>query len=42
MYSSMKDFFDKFFNLSKENQEEIPHQKMAEILKDYADRLDGW
>ena len=31
----------KFFNLCREYQEEIPPQKMAEILRDYADRLDG-
>ena len=38
----MKDFLDKFFDLCREYQEEIPPQKMAEILRDYADRLDGW
>ena len=42
MSSSMKDFLDKFFDLCREYQEEIPPQKMAEILRDYADRLDGW
>ena len=42
MASSMKDFLDKFFDLCREYQEEIPPQKMAEILRDYADRLDGW
>tara|TARA_Y100001970_G_scaffold287037_1_gene410704 strand:- start:683 stop:871 length:189 start_codon:yes stop_codon:yes gene_type:complete len=41
MSSSMKDFLDKFFNLCREYQEEIPPQKMAEILRDYANRLDG-
>ena len=30
-----------FFDLCREYQEEIPPQKMAEILRDYADRLDG-
>jgi len=39
MSSSMKDFFDKFFDLCREYQQEIPHQKMAEILREYADRL---
>ena len=39
--SSMKDFLDKFFDLWREYQQEIPSQKIAEILKDYADRLDG-
>ena len=42
MSSSIKDFLDKFFDLCREYQEEIPPQKMAEILRDYADRLDGW
>ena len=40
MTSSMKDFLNKFFYLGRECQEEIPPQKMAEILRDYADRLD--
>ena len=40
MSSSMKDFLDKFFDLSREYQKEIPPQKMAEILREYADRLD--
>ena len=42
MSSSMKDFLEKFFDLCREYQEEIPPQKMAELLRDYADRLDGW
>ena len=40
----MKDFLDKFFDLCREYQEEIPFQKMAEILfRDYANDtiLDG-
>ena len=37
----MKDFLDNFFDLYREYQEEIPSQKIAEILRDYADRLDG-
>ena len=41
MSSSMKDFLDKFF-LCTEYQQEIPPQKMAEILREYADRLDEW
>ena len=41
MSSSMQDFLDNFFDLCREYQEEIPPQKMAEILRDYADRLDG-
>ena len=42
MSSSMKDFFDKFFDLCREYQQEIPPQKMAEVLREYADRLDEW
>ena len=41
MPSSMKDFFDKFFNLCREYQKEIPPQKIAEVLRDYTDRFDG-
>ena len=37
---SMKDFLVKFFDLYREYQQEIPPQKMAEILREYADRLD--
>ena len=40
MSSSMKDFLDKFFDLCREYQQEIPPQKMAEILRKYADILD--
>ena len=39
--TSLKDFIDKFFELCKEYQQEIPPHKMAEILRDYAERLDG-
>ena len=42
MSFSMKDFLDKFFYLCREYQEEIAPQKMAEILRAYAVRLDGW
>ena len=42
MSSSIKDFLDKFFDLCREYQQEIPPQKMAEVLREYADRLDGW
>ena len=41
MSSSMKDFLDKFFDLYREYQVEIPPQKMAKILRDYVERLDG-
>jgi len=40
MSSSMKDFLNKFFDLCREYQQEIPPQKMAEILREYAERLD--
>ncbi len=40
MSSSMKEFLDRFFDLYREYQEEISPQKMAEVLRDYADRLD--
>jgi len=35
-----KEFMDKFFDLYKDAQEEIPPNVIAEILRDYADRLD--
>ena len=35
-----KEFMDKLFNLCKDAQEEIPPNMIAEILRDYADRLD--
>ena len=41
MSSSLKDFFNKFFDLFREYQTEIQPKKMAEILRDYADTLDG-
>ena len=39
MSSSMRNFLDQFFDLCREYQQEIPPQKIAEILKEYADRL---
>ena len=36
----MKEFLTKFFDLCKEYQQEIPPYAMAEVLRDYADRLD--
>ena len=42
MSSSMKDFLDKFFDLCRKYQQEIPPKKMAEILREYPDRLDEW
>ena len=42
MSSSIKDFLDKLFDLCREYQQEIPPQKMAEISREYADRLNGW
>ena len=41
MSTPKKDFLVKFFDLCREYQEEIPPNKMAEILRDYADRLEG-
>ncbi len=38
MSSSMKDFLDKFFDLLTEYQQEIPPKKMAEILREFANR----
>tara|TARA_Y100001978_G_C23702031_1_gene441696 strand:- start:710 stop:847 length:138 start_codon:yes stop_codon:yes gene_type:complete len=40
MSNSLKDFINEFFDLCREYQTEIPPKKMAEILRDYADRLD--
>ena len=40
MSSIMKNFLDKFFDLCREYQKEIPHRKIADILREYADRLD--
>ena len=37
----MQDFLNKFFDLCKEYQEQIPPDKIAEVLRDYAERLDG-
>ena len=41
MSSSMKDLLDKFFYLCREYQQVIPPKKMAVVLREYADRLDG-
>ena len=35
-----KEFMDKFFDLCKDAQEELPPNVIAEILRDYADRLE--
>ena len=40
MSSSMKDFLEKIFYLCREYQQEILPQKIPEILRKYADRLD--
>ena len=40
MSSSVKDFLDKFFDLCREYQQEIPPRKMADISREYADRFD--
>ena len=41
MSSPIKDFLEQFFELCKKYQEEIKPDIMAEILREYADRLDG-
>jgi len=38
--SPRKEFMIKFFDLCREYQEEIPPKIIAEILRDYAGRLD--
>ena len=40
MSSSIKDFLDKFFDFCKKYQQDIPPNKIAKILREYADRLD--
>ena len=40
-YGPMQEFLNKFFELCKEYQEQIPPDKIAEVLRDYAKRLDG-
>ena len=40
MSPKMIDFLDKFFDLCRAYQQEIPPQKIAEILREYANRLD--
>ena len=40
MSMTRKEFMDKFFDFYKDAQEEIPLNVIAEILRDYADRLD--
>ena len=35
-----KEFMDKFFDLCKDAQEDIPPNVIAEILRDYEDRFD--
>ena len=40
MSYSIKDFLNKFFDLCREYQQEIPPQKIAEILREYVNRLD--
>ena len=41
MSTSMKEFINKFFDLCREYQEDIPPKIMADILREYAERLDG-
>ena len=40
MSSTIKDFLNKFFDLCREYQQEIPPQKLADISREYADGLD--
>ena len=40
MSMTRKEFIEKFFDLCQEAQEGIPPNVIAEILRDYADRLD--
>jgi len=35
-----KEFIDKFFDLCKDAQDELPPNLITEILRDYPDRLD--
>ena len=37
----LQDFLNKFFDLCREYQEQIPPNKIAEALRDYAERLNG-
>ena len=37
----IQEFLNKFFDLCKECQEQIPPHKIAEVLRDYAERIDG-
>ena len=37
----MQEFLNKFFDLCREYQEQIPPHKIAEVLRDYAERIDG-
>ena len=39
---SNKDLLDKFFDFCRESQQEILPEELAEILREYADRLDEW
>ncbi len=39
MSSTIKDTLVKFFDLCREYQQEIPREKMADVLREYADRL---
>ena len=39
---SNKDLLDKFFDFCRKYQQEIKPQKMTEIFREYADRLDEW
>ena len=40
-FGAMQSFLNKFFEFCKEYQEQIPPHKIAEVIRDYAERLDG-
>jgi len=40
MNMTRKEFIDKFIDLCKDAQDELQPNLIAEILRDYADRLD--
>ena len=37
----LQEFLNKFFDLCKEYQKQIPPHKIAEVLRDYEETLDG-
>ena len=41
MSCSIKYVLDKFFDFCREYQKKTPPEEIAEVLRDYTDRLDG-